>query len=130
MKILVCVKEEVLLTALEFRLQRQGYEVESARNGEEAREKAMSWAPDMTIIGTEIKKLAGLELIKQWRSEGSESAGMPIILVAPLEAEEDIMRGFALGVNDFVTKPFKPVELVLRVRRIFEQGNARPGGEK
>jgi two-component system response regulator VicR len=119
MKILVCVKEEVLLTALEFRLRRQGYEVESAPNGQQAREKILSWSPDLAIIGTEIAKLPGLKLVEELR-DGGRSSKMPIILVAPLEAEDDIMRGYALGVNDFVTKPFKPVELVLRVRRIFE----------
>lgn len=119
MKILVCVKEEVLLTALEFRLRRHGYDVESAADGKAARERIREWSPDLAIIGSEIQKLSGLELIGELR-KGGPHTGLPIILVAPLEAEEDIMEGFSLGVNDFVTKPFKPVELVLRVRRIFE----------
>ena len=117
-KILICEKEEVLLTALEFRLRKQGYEVEQAANGQEAIEKIKTLSPDMAILGTESKKVPGLEVLRQMREQlGSQ---IPVVLIAPLEAEEEIMRGLEIGANDFVTKPFKPVELVLRVRRIFE----------
>lgn len=117
-KILVCEKEEVLLTALEFRLRRQGYEIEQAPDGKIALETIRRSMPDLAVIGTEIKKVSGLDLIREVRETmGSQ---LPIIVIAPLEDEEVILKAFQLGANDFVTKPFKPVELVLRVRRIFE----------
>jgi len=117
-KILVCEKEEVLLTALEFRLRKQGYEVEQAIDGVKALNMVEAKRPDILIIGTESKKMSGLEVLRQLRGKLDEP--LPVILIAPLEAEEEIMEGFRLGADDFVTKPFKPVELVLRVRRLFE----------
>ena len=118
MKMLVCEKEEVLSTALEFRLRRQGYEVTVAPDGKKALEMIRKDPPDLAIIGTETKKLPGLEVIREVR-QVLESR-LPILVIAPLEAEEEIMEAYHLGANDFVTKPFKPVELVLGVRRIFE----------
>ncbi len=118
MKILVCEKEEVLLTALEFRLRRQGYDVTVAPDGKKALEIIRMDPPDLVIIGTEAKKLPGLEVIREVRQV--MQSRLPIMVIAPLEEEEEIMEAYRLGANDFVTKPFKPVELVLRVRRIFE----------
>jgi two-component system alkaline phosphatase synthesis response regulator PhoP len=117
-KILVCEKEEVLLTALEFRLRKQGYEVEQAADGVKALQVIEKERPDILVIGTESKKMSGLEVLRRVREQSGDA--LPVILIAPLEAEEEIMEGFRLGANDFVTKPFKPVELVLRVRRLFE----------
>ncbi len=117
-RILVCEKEEVLLTALEFRMRKQGYEVDQAPDGKVALEKIREKEPDMVIIGTEVKKVPGLDVIREIRE--SINPELPIIVIAPLEAEGDIMKAYQLGANDFVTKPFKPVELVLRVRRQFE----------
>lgn len=117
-KIIVCEKEEVLLTALEFRLRKQGYEVEQAADGIKALQVIEEGQPDILIIGTESKKMPGLEVLKKIREEWKNT--IPVILIAPLEAEDEIMEGFRLGADDFVTKPFKPVELVLRVRRVFE----------
>lgn len=117
-RILVCEKEEVLLTALEFRLRKHGYEVELAGNGNEALEKIKANEPDLAIIGTEIEGLSGLDLI--WELRDNLKSQVPIVVIAPLEASEDIMRAYKFGADDFVTKPFKPIELVLRVRRILE----------
>ena len=117
-KILICEKEEVLLTTLEFRLRKQGYEVEQASDGNKAIEKIKKRHPDMAIIGTEVNKLPGLEVLRQIIED--LKSDLPVILIAPLESEEEIIQGLLLGANDFVSKPFKPVELLLRVRRIFE----------
>jgi two-component system response regulator VicR len=117
-RILVCEKEEVLLTALEFRLRKHGYEVDRAANGREALEKIKAAEPDLAIIGTEIEGLSGLDLI--WELRDTLESKVPIVVIAPLEASEDIMRAYKYGVDDFVTKPFKPIELVLRVRHILE----------
>ncbi len=127
MKILVCEKEEVLLTALEFRLQRKGFTVELAKNGAQALEKLKQNNYDIAIIGTEVEEVSGLEVIRQLRQE--MRTDMPVIAIAPLEAEEEILQAFELGATDFVTKPFKPVELVLRVRRILGDGEASSLGE-
>jgi two-component system alkaline phosphatase synthesis response regulator PhoP len=99
-------------------MRKQGYEVDQAPDGKVALEKIRGKEPDMVIIGTEVKKVPGLDVIREIRE--TINPELPIIVIAPLEAEGDIMKAYQLGVNDFVTKPFKPVELVLRVRRQFE----------
>jgi DNA-binding response OmpR family regulator len=119
MRILICEKEEVLLTALEFRLRKQGYEVEVAPDGDIALDSLRRGGLDLAILGTESKKKPGLTLLRELRENLRDD--LPVILIAPLEQEEDVMEGFRLGANDFVAKPFKPVELVLRVRRIVER---------
>ena len=128
MKILICEKEEVLLTALEFRLRKQGYEVEVAPDGKKALERIRKQQPDLAVIGMECKKMSGLEIIGELRQ--SLNISLPIMIIAPLEAEEEIMEAFRLGAIDFVTKPFKPVELVLRVRRIFEHLKEQAAGRE
>ncbi len=116
-KILICEDEEILLTALKYRLQKQGYELLLAEDGHRA--KAVIDHEKLDLIITEIgaPKMSGLELIRYVRQGLGGST--PIIIIAPLEDEEAILEAMAEGGDDFVTKPFKPVELVLRIRRIF-----------
>lgn len=116
-KILICEDEEILLTALKFRLQKQGYELLLAEDGKKA--KAVIDHEDLDLIVTEIDvaKMSGLELIRYVRQERGLST--PIIIIAALENEDSILEAMANGGDDFVTKPFKPVELMLRIRRIF-----------
>ncbi|MDX1665715.1 MAG: response regulator [Saprospiraceae bacterium] len=117
MKILVCEGEEVLLTAIEFRLRRHGFDVEIAKDAEETLEKLKAGTPDLLLVDLEMPDLAGLELIEQVKRENEK---LPVVVIADLENEAGILNSFKAGVHDFVTKPFKPVELALRIRRILE----------
>ena len=117
MKILICENEEILLTALEFRLRKNGYELIWANNGEEALEKAGSEKPNLIISSLELPKISGLDLIKKFRSNNAKT---PIIVIGELEDRDSIIEALKSGVNDFLTKPFKPVELVLRVHHVLK----------
>jgi len=117
-KILICEDEEILLTALKFRLQKQGYELILAEEGQQAQKILKEEQPDMLVTDIDLPKVSGLELVAYLRQELKSDS--PIVLIAPMENDEAILEAMKLGATDFVTKPFKPVELVLRIRRIFQ----------
>lgn len=119
MKILVCESEEVLLTAIEFRLRKNGYKIEWAKSYEDVLEKIAHGQPDMFVIDIETEKMDSLELIKEIKEE--TNANLPILVMAEMESAERILDAIQLGVNDFLIKPFKPVELVLRVQIILDK---------
>ena len=119
MKILICEDEEILLTALEFRLRKLGYEVVLAKDGREALQLIPLQKPDLIIADVQMPHVTGLELTEQVR-KGMQS-DLPIIIISALEHDEFVLKALDLGANDFVTKPFKPAELVLRVQRVFQQ---------
>ena len=124
-KILICEDEAILLTALKFRLQKQGYELFLAVDGNEARELIQNERPDLIVTDIDVPKISGMELITLVRNDMEMS--VPIVIIAPLENENLILEAMQKGADDFVTKPFKPVELVLRIRRIFQDIASRVG---
>lgn len=117
-KILICEDEEILLTALKFRLQKQGYELFLAADGAEAEALLKKERPDMLVTDIDVPKKNGLELIDLVRQDLGWD--IPIVMIAPMENGEEILEAKKSGATDFVTKPFKPVELVLRIRSIFQ----------
>lgn len=119
MRILVCESEEVLLTAIEFRLRKNGYKIDWAKTYEEVLEKIKLDRPDMFVIDIETEKMDGLALIEE--IEKQTDSKLPILIMAEMESAEKILDAIQLGVNDFLIKPFKPVELVLRCQIILDK---------
>ena len=119
MKILVCEDEEMLLTSLEFRLRKQGFDVIRATDGQEAKDKVQSEMPDLIIADIMMPNVSGLELTTFIRKEMKSK--VPIIMISALGNDDTVLEAFQLGANDFISKPFKPVELVLRIKKIFQE---------
>jgi len=119
MKILICEDEEIMLTALEFRLKKQGYEVIRAEDGQVAIDKIRTEDPDLIIADIMMPHVSGLELITFVRQDLRK--GIPIIVISALELDEVVLEASRLGANDFISKPFKPIELILRIKRIFQE---------
>lgn len=119
MKILICEDEEILLTAIEFRMRKQGYEVVLAKDGLAAFERVKADPPDLVIADIIMPHLTGLELIEKIRTE--LKSDLPVIVISALEDSDVVLTASKIGANDFITKPFKPAELVLRVKRIFQE---------
>ena len=120
MKILICEDEEIMLTALEFRLRRQGYTVVKAEDGREAMKKITSEKPDLIVADIMMPHVSGLELIQYIRKDLKDKE-TPVIVISALEYDEIVLEAFRLGATDFITKPFKPYELILRIKRIFQE---------
>lgn len=118
MKILVCEDEEILLTSLEFRLKKQGFEIMLAKDGKEALEKIKSESPDLVVADIMMPHVSGLDLITFVRKK--MKSDMPIIMISALGNDDTVLEAFRLGATDFIAKPFKPSELVLRIKMVFQ----------
>ena len=115
MKIMICESEEVLLMAIEFRLRKQGYEVEICKKDDDLARSVYSYQPNVVLIDLDAGKGKGLDLVKTVKETRPNSG---VLLLADPDEEEKIFEGFGMGIEDFISKPFKPAELLLRVQRI------------
>lgn len=121
MNILVCEDEEILLTALEFRIRKHGFKVVLAKDGDEVRKSLKKDTIHCVILDIDLPQMKNLELLRDIRNDFK--LDIPIIIISELNDEDRILEAISIGANDFVTKPFKPNELVLRTRRIFMDRN-------
>ena len=111
-KILVVDDEKPISDIIKFNLEKEGYEVVTAFDGEEAIEKVEAEIPDLIVLDVMLPKKEGLEVVREVRKTHS----MPIIMVTAKETEIDKVLGLELGADDYVTKPFSNRELVARVK--------------
>jgi two-component system phosphate regulon response regulator PhoB len=117
-KILVVDDEPDAIELLKVNLKAAGYEVIAAADGEEALKKARAVLPDLIVLDVMLPEVDGLEVCKILRRDQRVSA-IPIIMLTAKAAEIDRVLGLELGADDYVTKPFSPRELVLRVKRLL-----------
>ena len=120
-KILVVDDEPDAVELIEFNLKSAGYDVVTAGDGEEALKKARATPPQLIILDLMLPEVDGLEVCKILRRDPRTHA-IPIIMVTAKAAEIDRVLGLELGADDYVTKPFSPRELVLRVKRLLRDG--------
>lgn len=107
-----------MLMAIEAKLKGDGYQVTSTRDGREALKAIEVNQPDLIITDILMPYTSGLELIGIVKSNPSNN--IPIIVLSGLGEEETVMEAFQLGADDFLTKPFNPTELSVRVRRLLK----------
>jgi len=113
--VLAADDDEDILELVAFRLGRSGYTVLEARDGEEAWQIAQERELDLAVLDVGMPKLDGLEVTRRLRGQEATSK-LPIILLTAWVQESDVERGFAAGANDYIRKPFSPMELVARVQ--------------
>jgi DNA-binding response OmpR family regulator len=116
--ILAADDDEDILGLVSFRLERAGYTVIVARDGEEALELAVKEQPDLAVLDVMMPKLDGFEVTRRLRAEEATSR-MPIILLTAKAQDADLQQGFAAGADDYIRKPFSPDELRVRVQAIL-----------
>lgn len=119
MKILIAEDEAMMLAALQKNLQDDGYEVIPTTDGQEAIEKYRTQQPDLIITDILMPYTSGLELIGVVKSDKEKST--PVIVLSAMGQEATVMEAFNLGADDFITKPFNPSELSLRVKRLLKK---------
>jgi DNA-binding response OmpR family regulator len=107
-----------ILELVAFRLERSGYTVLQARDGEEALQMALEHKPDLAVLDVMMPKLDGFELTRRLRAEEATSR-MPIILLTARAQDADVQQGFDAGADDYIRKPFSPQELRSRVQAIL-----------
>ena len=123
MKVLVCEDDEMVLKMVEFKLQKEGYEVILATDGKAAIEKIKEHSPDIIITDIMMPYLTGLEIIHQVRKELKLKT--PIIIVSSIGLEKTVLEAFQLGADDFITKPFSPNELSVRIKKLLMKDISR-----
>jgi two-component system phosphate regulon response regulator PhoB len=128
-KILVVEDEPDAAELVQFNLRKAGFQVVIARDGEEAVRRARLEQPDLIVLDVMLPELDGLEVCKLLRRD-SATAGVPIIMLTARAAELDRVLGLELGADDYVTKPFSPRELVLRVKGLLRRRSEEPEAER
>jgi DNA-binding response OmpR family regulator len=116
--VLIADDDDDIRALVAFRLERAGYEVVSARDGEEALRLAADHRPDLAVLDVMMPKLTGLEVTRQLRATPATSA-IPVILLTARVQEVDVARGFEAGADDYIKKPFSPQELRSRVQAVL-----------
>ena len=117
-KILVVEDDAALLSGLRDNLEYEGYEVLTAKDGFAALTILGAKAPDLILLDIVLPKLDGFEVCRRIRREGNQT---PILMLTARGAEADRVRGFDLGADDYVAKPFSLPELLGRVRAILRR---------
>jgi DNA-binding response OmpR family regulator len=130
-KILVVDDEPDALELIEFNLKGAGFEVATAMDGESALKKARELLPALIILDLMLPEIDGMEVCKTLRHD-SATAQIPIIMLTAKAGEIDRILGLELGADDYVTKPFSPRELVLRVKGLLRRKGpaAEEAGER
>ncbi len=117
-KILVADDEPNILTALEFLLQRNGYDVQIARNGEEALQLIESGPPDLVLLDVMMPLRSGYEVCRRIR-ERTDWTHIKIVMLSAKGRDAEVTKGLAMGADLYVTKPFSTRELVDKVKALL-----------
>jgi len=120
-RILVVDDEPDLLELVRFNLSQEGFRVDTATDGAEALARIGAARPDLVVLDLMLPDQSGTEICRKIRST-PETAALPVIMLTARSEEVDRVVGFELGADDYVTKPFSPRELVLRVKAVLRRG--------
>ena len=118
MKILVADDDRELSEILNFALSRAGFEVVMAANGEEALALFHAEQPALVLLDVSMPRLDGFEVCRRLRAQSA----VPILMLTVRDTEEEVLRAFDLGADDYVTKPFSPKQLVARIKAALRRG--------
>ncbi|MGD0614649.1 MAG: response regulator transcription factor [Verrucomicrobiota bacterium] len=120
LKVLVVDDEPEAVELVEFNLRQAGYSVVTAGDGADALNKARTTQPSLIVLDLMLPEVDGLEVCKMLRRDPA-TAAIPIVMLTAKAAEIDRVLGLELGADDYVTKPFSPRELVLRVKKLLQR---------
>ncbi len=128
-KILVVDDEKDILELVSYNLQKEGFEIATSKNGEEALTLVNKESYDLIILDLMMPDIDGMELCKVLKSS-EETASIPIIMLTARSEELDMVLGLEMGADDYVTKPFSPRELIARVKAVLRRSGEKPVKEK
>ncbi len=121
MRILLVEDNESIILGLEYLLQEEGYQTETAVTVEEARKAVEHRPPDLILLDVSLPDGNGFRFCRSVK----EKSGIPVIFLTAKEEETDVVRGFELGADDYIIKPFRNRELISRIKNVLR----RYGGE-
>lgn len=117
MRVLIADDDKEICDLLEIYVKNEGFEVEKAHNGQETLDKLYEQEIDCLILDVMMPKKTGLEVVKEVR----EKSQLPILMLSAKTADVDKIRGLANGADDYVVKPFNPLEVVARVKSLMRR---------
>ena len=121
-KILIADDEPNIVTALEFLLQRNGYEVHVARNGEEALKLVEATLPNLVLLDVMMPVKSGYDVCKRIR-ERSDWRHIKIIMLSAKGRDAEVSKGLSVGADVYVTKPFSTRELMAKIEGLLSEGH-------
>jgi two-component system, OmpR family, phosphate regulon response regulator PhoB len=128
-KILIIEDEVSLVEVLTYNLEREGYEVVVASEGKEGLRKGQTHLPDLIILDLMLPGMSGLDICRELRAS-PKTAAIPILMLTAKAEETDQVIGFAMGADDYVTKPFSVKVLMQRIKVLLRRAaNPEPAGE-
>ena len=125
-KVLIADDEPNIVTSLEYLMQKSGYEVKIARNGDEALALVESFLPDVVLLDVMMPRKSGYEVCQQIR-ERADWQHIKIVMLSAKGRDAEVNKGLSLGADSYVTKPFSNQELIARIDGLLADG-AKPGG--
>ena len=126
--VLVVEDEAALVTLLRYNLEREGFRVAEARDGEEAMLQIAEQMRDLVVLDWMLPLMSGIEVCRQLRRL-PETRRLPIVMLTARGEEGDKLRGLDAGADDYVTKPFSPSELIARLRAVMRRSRPERDGE-
>jgi two-component system phosphate regulon response regulator PhoB len=118
--VLVVEDEEALAQLLKYNLEKEGYRVTTATDGEEALVLAEETPPDLVVLDWMLPKAPGIEVCRRLRAR-QETRNTPIVMLTARTEESDRIRGLDVGADDYITKPFSMNELLARLRAVMRR---------
>ena len=125
-KILVVDDEIHIIKIIAYKMRSAGYEVVSARDGVEALEQVRAGRPDLILLDVMMPRMDGFQTLEALRADPA-TRDIPVFLLTVKSKEADRQRGFQLGADDYLTKPFSPNKLLERVDQALKRGTGTPG---
>ena len=128
-RILVVDDEPDIVALVAYHLAKAGFRVSTATNGMDAVEQARNEQPSLIVLDLMLPGMSGFEVLEAIRRDPS-TGDVAILMLTARKDEPDRVRGFSLGADDYLTKPFSPAELVLRVKAILRRTGAATGRDE
>jgi two-component system phosphate regulon response regulator PhoB len=126
-RVLVVEDESDIAALIAYQLTKEGYRVETASNGADALTAIHREIPALVVLDRMLPGLPGDEVLRSLKTDPATRL-VPVLVLTALREQEQRIRGFELGADDYLTKPFSPRELVLRVSAILKRSTATSGG--
>jgi two-component system, OmpR family, phosphate regulon response regulator PhoB len=123
--VLVVEDEAALATMLRYNLEKQGFRVEEATDGQEALTRIAEAQPDLVLLDWMLPQMSGLEVCRQIRRR-SATRDLPVIMVTARTDDQDAVRGLNTGADDYIAKPFSMDALLARIRALLRRSNSLP----
>ena len=127
MEHILIVEDEIdIANLVAFNLERSGFQVTIASDGREGLEKVLQKQPSLVILDLMLPGMDGYQVLKEMQRD-SRSHAIPVLMLTAKGQIDDRIKGLELGADDYITKPFSPKELILRVKAIIKRNRSTPG---